>query len=183
LTGINKPLEIKDVPMLEPGAGEILIKVHACGVCHSDHGVHSGAFGPLQIARLGHEFIGTVVSLGAGVHKWQPGDRVGGPWHGGHDGDCRSCARGDFQMCDNRVVNGVGRDGGYGEYATLRSEAAVRIPKDIDPATAAPLLCAGVTVFNGIRKMGVTAGDLVAVQGLGGLGMFADVSHRFCTFT
>lgn len=78
LTGINKPLEIKDVPMLEPGAGEILIKVHACGVCHSDHGVHSGAFGPLQIARLGHEFIGTVVSLGAGVDKWQPGDCVGG---------------------------------------------------------------------------------------------------------
>jgi len=74
-------------------------------------------------------------------------------------------------MCDNRAVNGVSRDGGYGEYATLRSEAAVKIPKDIDPATAAPLLCAGVTVFNGMRKMGVTVGDLVAVQGLGGLGM------------
>lgn len=120
--------------------------------------------------------------------KWKVGDRVGGAWHGGHDGSCRPCNRGQFQLCQNKTINGVFREGGYGEYATLRTEAAVRIPKDLDPATAAPLLCAGnvarvlithgscanrmigVTVFNGLRHMNLTAGATVAVQGLGGLG-------------
>ena len=114
--------------------------------------------------------MGTVVSLGSSVSKWQVGDRVGGPWHGGHDGTCKSCGRGDFQMCEQKTINGVLRDGGYGEYATLRSEAAVRIPKDMDPAAAAPLLCAGVTVFNGMRQCDALAGGTVAIQGLGGLG-------------
>ena len=192
LTGANQPLEIRYVPMLSPGANEILIKVLACGVCHSDHNVASGRMGPLRVyptrtnvlthlltiypsrvSRLGHEFVGTVVSLGAGVEKWRVGDRVGGAWHGGHDGTCKPCGRGDFQMCQQRAINGVSRDGGYGEYATLRSEAAVRISKDMDPASVAPLLCAGVTVFNGMRRMGIMAGDVVAVQGLGGLGHLA----------
>lgn len=105
--------------------------------------------------------------------RWKIGDRVGGPWHGGHDGQCRACNRGLYQMCQNEAINGVSRDGGYGEYATLRTEAAVSIPKDADPASVAPLLCAGVTVFNGMRKMGVTAGDIIAIQGLGGLGHLA----------
>lgn len=126
-----------------------------------------------QISRLGHEFVGTIVSLGSDVQKWQVGDRVGGPWHGGHDGTCKCCSRGDFQMCHQKSINGVMRDGGYGEYATLRAEAAVRIPKDMDPASVAPLLCAGVTVFNGMRRMGIMAGDIVAIQGLGGLGHLA----------
>ena len=178
-TGQNQPLEIKDVPMLEPGVGEILLKVHACGVCHSDHDVITGGFGPLHVARVGHEFVGTIVALGptGGIpSKWQVGDLVGGAWHGGHDGQCRSCGRGDFQMCTNKQINGVTRDGGYGEYAVLRAEAAVRLPSDIakeDMAQLAPMLCAGVTVFNGMRRMGVAAGDVVAVQGLGGLGHLA----------
>lgn len=179
IVGADKPLEIKEIPMLEPGNGEILLKVHACGVCHSDSDVLLGHMGPHRVSRLGHEFVGTVVALGptSGVpSKWQVGDLVGGAWHGGHDGHCRSCSRGDFQMCDNEQVNGVSRDGGYGEYAVLRAEAAVRLPRDLtkeDLAQYAPLLCAGVTVFNGMRRMGVAAGDVVAVQGLGGLGHLA----------
>ena len=112
-----------------------------------------------------------MVKIGDHEKKWKVGDRVGGAWHGGHDGVCKSCNKGRFQTCDNRTVNGVYREGGYGEYATIRSEAAVRIPKDMDPAQVAPLLCAGVTVFNGMRHMDAGPGDIVAIQGLGGLGM------------
>ncbi|RMZ13959.1 hypothetical protein D0862_02172 [Hortaea werneckii] len=173
LTKAGGPLEIKDVPMLQTQEGEILIKVHACGVCHSDSNVMNGDMGPPQIERLGHEFVGTVVSVPPSEKKWKIGDRVGGPWHGGHDHNCRACGRGLFQMCSNKAINGVTRNGGYGQYATLRTEAAVRIPKDAEPADVAPLLCAGVTVFNGIRNMGIMAGDIVAVQGLGGLGHLA----------
>ncbi|KAF2206519.1 hypothetical protein CERZMDRAFT_53021 [Cercospora zeae-maydis SCOH1-5] len=173
LTGIDQPLEIKELPMLQPQAGELLVKVHACGVCHSDHHVLHGDFGPPGIEVLGHEFVGTVVAVPPEEKRWVVGDRVGGAWHGGHDGSCRQCSRGQFQMCDNKTVNGVFRNGGYGEYATLRSEAAVRIPQDLDPAEVAPLLCAGVTVFNGIRRLGVTSGEVVAIQGLGGLGHLA----------
>jgi D-arabinose 1-dehydrogenase-like Zn-dependent alcohol dehydrogenase len=98
---------------------------------------------------------------------------VGGPWHGGHDGVCRECQRGEFQYCKNEAINGVSQDGGFAEYVLLRAEAVVRIPTEIDPAEAAPLLCAGVTVFNGIRKQRVEQGRLVAIQGLGGLGHLA----------
>lgn len=123
--------------------------------------------------RLGHEFVGNVVAIPPSEKRWKVGDRVGGAWHGGHDGTCRSCGRGNFQMCENELVNGVSRDGGYGEYATLRTEAAVSIPKDVDPKEICPLLCSGVTVFNGIRRHNVLAGDVVAIQGLGGLGHLA----------
>jgi len=124
----------------------------------------------------GHEVVGDIVKLGEGVDKWSEGDRVGGPWHGGHDGTCKQCNRGNFQMCSNEAINGISRDGGYAEYCTLRSEAAVRIPSDIDPVSAAPLLCAGVTLFNGVRNMHITPGDIVAVQGLGGLGKLPHLS-------
>lgn len=121
----------------------------------------------------GHEIVGDVVQVGEGVTRFSGGERVGGPWHGGHDGTCRQCQRSQFQMCDNKAVNGVTQDGGFAEYALLRAEAVVRVPKEINPADAAPLLCAGVTVFNGMRKLGVEQGALVAVQGLGGLGHLA----------
>jgi len=140
------PWTIKEVPVEEPKHGEILIKVHACGVCHSDVDMQQGNLGPLaQFPRIpGHEVIGTIVAIGPGESKWQ-----------------------------NELINGVSWNGGYAEYCTLRSEAAVRIPPDADPAQYAPLLCAGITVFNGIRKMNITPGDIVAVQGLGGLGHLA----------
>ncbi|KAJ3047772.1 hypothetical protein HK097_011227 [Rhizophlyctis rosea] len=122
---------------------------------------------------LGHEIVGKVVALGPGEKKWKIGDRVGGGWHGGHDGVCKSCNRGLFQCCDNEAVNGVSKDGGYAQYATLRTEATVRIPAGISAVEAAPLLCAGVTVFNGIRNMQIIPGGTIAVQGLGGLGHLA----------
>ncbi|KKY16385.1 putative alcohol dehydrogenase [Diplodia seriata] len=168
----NGKLNIKDLPLKEPEHGQILVKVKACGVCHSDEAVRTGAFGQPPIVP-GHEVIGSVVALGDGEKKWKVGDLVGGPWHGGHDGLCRQCNRGLFQMCDNEAINGVTRDGGYAEYVLLRTEAAVRIPEGMDVVKAAPLLCAGVTVFNAMRNMKVTAGGVVAIQGLGGLGHLA----------
>lgn len=156
-------------------------------------------FVSIQFPRIpGHETIGKIVAVGEGEGKWKVGDVVGGPWHGQHDGVCKACNRGLFQMCENELVNGVSRDGGcelllqcrpagcqssernhsltfnlVAEYTILRSEATVRIPPGADPVQYAPLLCAGVTVFNGIRKMNITHGDIVAVQGLGGLGHLA----------
>ncbi|KAH7403232.1 putative alcohol dehydrogenase [Cadophora sp. MPI-SDFR-AT-0126] len=169
----NGPLTIKDIPLQAPSAGQVLVKVLACGVCGSDGGVNSGAFGNAFPIVPGHELIGDVVAIGDGEKKWQIGDRVGGPWHGGHDGTCKQCNRGQFQMCQNAAVNGVSKDGGFAEYVLLRTEAVVRVPKEVDPAEYAPILCAGITVFNSIRKLQITPGDIVAVQGLGGLGHLA----------
>lgn len=121
----------------------------------------------------GHEVIGNVVQVPDSEKNWKVGDRVGGGWHGGHDGTCKACKRGLFQMCENEQINGVTRNGGYGEYVYLRTEATVSIPTDVDPAVFAPLLCAGVTVFNSLRRQGITPGELVAVQGIGGLGHLA----------
>ncbi|KAF2136484.1 uncharacterized protein K452DRAFT_237386 [Aplosporella prunicola CBS 121167] len=172
IAGANAPFEIQDVPLHEPSEGLVLVKVIACGVCHTDEIARTGAFGPPPRV-LGHEMVGDVVATGPGEKKWKVGDRVGGAWHGGHDGTCKQCNRGFFQMCDNAAANGITRDGGYAEYSLLRSEAVVRIPSDIDPAEAAPLLCAGVTVFNAIRNMQVPPSSTVAIQGLGGLGHLA----------
>ncbi len=169
--GTNFNLE--DVEMKQPEAGQVLVKVLACGVCFSDVAIATGEMGDVFPRTPGHEIVGDVVAVGDGVKTLSTGQRVGGPWHGGHDGTCRQCNRGQFQMCENEQINGYSRDGGYAEYVLLRAEAVVRVPKDMEPASAAPLLCAGVTVFNGIRKMGVEQGALVAVQGLGGLGHLA----------
>ncbi|KAK0115520.1 hypothetical protein ONS95_000202 [Cadophora gregata] len=169
----NDPLTIKDVPLQRPSTGQVLVKVLACGVCGSEEGVRSGAFGNAFPIVPGHEVIGDVVEVGDGEKKWKVGDRVGGPWHGGHDGTCKQCNRGQFQMCQNAAVNGVSKDGGFAEYVLLRTEATVRVPKEVDPAEYAPILCAGITVFNSIRKLQITPGDIVAVQGLGGLGHLA----------
>ncbi|EKJ74739.1 hypothetical protein NXS19_013916 [Fusarium pseudograminearum] len=169
----NAPFTLKDVPLKHPSKGQILVKVLACGVCFSDVGVSEGHMGDIFPRVPGHEIIGDVVEVGEDVDNFKNGDRVGGPWHGGHDRTCRQCQRAQFQMCDHKEVNGVSRDGGFAEYVLLRSEAVVRVPKEIEPADAAPLLCAGVTVFNGIRKMHVEQGRIVAVQGLGGLGHLA----------
>ncbi|KAI1076200.1 alcohol dehydrogenase [Whalleya microplaca] len=169
----GEPIKIKDVELKRPGPRQVLVKVLACGVCHTDLFVQSGALGDVFPRIPGHELVGDVVAVGEGVTRFSGGERVGGPWHGGHDSTCRQCARSQFQMCDNAAVNGVTRDGGYAEYVLLREEAVVRVPKSVDPAETAPLLCAGVTVFNSMRKMHVEAGNVVAVQGVGGLGHLA----------
>ncbi|KAI0127105.1 alcohol dehydrogenase GroES-like domain-containing protein [Xylariales sp. AK1849] len=164
---------LKDVDLKQPGPKQVLVKVIACGVCHSDCFVQNGSLGDVFPRVPGHEFIGDVAAVGEGVSRVSIGDRVGGPWHGGHDSTCRQCARGQFQMCDNKKVNGVSHDGGYAQYALIAEEATVRVPQDADPAETAPLLCAGVTVFNAVRKLHVEQGNLVAIQGIGGLGHLA----------
>ncbi|KAI1177276.1 alcohol dehydrogenase [Nemania sp. FL0916] len=169
----NEPIVIKEFDLKQPGPGQVLVKVIACGVCHTDLFEAGGHLGDVFPRVPGHELIGDVVGVGENVTRVGKGDRVGGPWHGGHDNTCRTCARGQYQMCDNAKINGVSFDGGYAEYVLLREEAVVRVPKEIDPAEAAPLLCAGVTVFNAMRKQHVEQGNLVAVQGLGGLGHLA----------
>ncbi|KAI1432869.1 alcohol dehydrogenase [Xylaria sp. CBS 124048] len=167
------PLVIKEFELKQPGPNQILVKVIACGVCHSDIDINAGGFGDIFPRVPGHEIVGDVVAIGEGVKAFSKGDRVGGPWHGGHDDTCRACRRGYFQMCEDAKVNGVDFDGGYAEYVLLRTEAVVRVPKDIDPVQAAPLLCAGVTTFNSIRKQSIEQGNLVAIQGVGGLGHLA----------
>ncbi|TGJ82064.1 hypothetical protein E0Z10_g6704 [Xylaria hypoxylon] len=169
----NEPVVVQEFELKEPGPGQVLVKILACGVCHTDSIIASGAFGEFWPRVPGHEIIGDVVSVGEKVTKFANGDRVGGPWHGGHDFSCRACARGQYQICDNEKINGLSFDGGYAEYVLLREEAVVRVPKDLDPAETAPLLCAGVTVFNAMRKQHVEQGNIVAIQGLGGLGHLA----------
>lgn len=167
---------VQDVEVRPPQEGELVVKVSHSGICSSDHHVQAGHFGPMVSWPIttGHEFIGKIVALGAGTDKkWKEGDVVGGPWEGGHDGTCRQCTKGLYQMCDNGQVHGVTRNGGHAEYVTMRSESAVRIPDGVNLSETAPLLCAGVTVFNSIRHQKVMAGGTVAVQGLGGLGHLA----------
>lgn len=168
------PLVIEDVPLRQPNPDEILVKVEACGVCHSDvfakYNILGGGF-PLV---PGHEIIGRIAAVGANVPSaWKVGDRVGSSWHGGRDGTCQACSEGQFQMCDNPIINGETRDGGYGEYVNILAQAAVRIPEHVDAAKFAPILCAGLTAFNPLRQQGIKAGETVAVQGLGGVGHLA----------
>ncbi|KAL7792027.1 GroES-like protein [Trichoderma ceciliae] len=169
----SSPLTLQEVDLKLPGPGQVLVKVLACGVCLSDVSVIRGHMGPVFPRVTGHELVGDVVAVGENVTRLTIGQRVGGPWHGGHDGTCRQCQRSQFQYCDNQAINGVSFDGGYADYVVLRAEAAVRVPKEVDAAEIAPLLCAGVTVFNGIRKLHVEQGGVVAVNGLGGLGHLA----------
>lgn len=173
LDGAGQPFTLRDKTVQQPGPGQILVKVLACGVCYSDVALSEGEMGDVFPRVPGHELVGSVSAVSSNVSTISVGDRVGAAWHGGHDGTCGACRRGQLQMCDNQVINGVSHDGGYSEYVLLWADCVVRVPSDMDPAEIAPLLCAGVTVFNGIRNMQVKQGALVAVQGLGGLGHLA----------
>jgi D-arabinose 1-dehydrogenase-like Zn-dependent alcohol dehydrogenase len=167
----NKPFEIVERPIPEPGPGSIRIKVQACGVCHSDSLVKEGAFPGIQYPRVpGHEVAGLIDAIGAGVSGWTPGERVGVGWHGGYCGICDHCRRGDFFACDTKQVTGLTFDGGYSDYMIAPATAVARMPSDLSPVEAAPIMCAGVTTFNALRNCGARPGDLVAVLGLGGLG-------------
>ena len=159
----------REIP--EPGPGHVRIKVQACGVCHSDVLTKEGLWPGIQYPRIpGHEVAGIVDQVGDGVSVWKKGQRVGVGWHGGHDGTCRECRRGDFNNCRNLAVPGISYDGGYQEYMVAPVEALVAMPETLGNAEAAPLLCAGVTTYNSLRRSGALPGDLVAVQGIGGLG-------------
>jgi D-arabinose 1-dehydrogenase-like Zn-dependent alcohol dehydrogenase len=168
------PLELVTREIPEPGPGQVLLRVRACGVCHSDQFVLYGAFPGLQLPRVpGHEVAAVVERVGPGVRPWELGQRVGVGWHGGHCFLCDSCRVGDFVTCREEQITGISYDGGYGEHMLARAEALVRIPDTLGDIEAAPLLCAGITTFNALRNAPARSGDLVAVQGLGGLGHLA----------
>jgi D-arabinose 1-dehydrogenase-like Zn-dependent alcohol dehydrogenase len=165
------PFEIVEREIPQPVPGTIRIKVEACGICHSDVLVKDGHWPGLQYPRVpGHEVAGRVDALGPNVTNWKVGQSVGVGWHGGHDFVCESCRRGDFILCDNQKVTGIHFDGGYAEYMIAPAEAVALMPEELPADQAAPLLCAGVTTYNPLRNIGARPGDLVAVQGIGGLG-------------
>jgi D-arabinose 1-dehydrogenase-like Zn-dependent alcohol dehydrogenase len=163
--------QIVERPIPEPGAREVRIKVRACGVCHSDALVKEGAWPGIEYPRVpGHELAGIIDEVGAEVSDWKKGQRVGVGWHGGQDNTCRECRRGDFRNCRNLKICGISYDGGYQEYMVAPMEALVAITGTLSDVEAGPLLCAGITTYNALRHSGALPGDLVAVQGIGGLG-------------
>jgi D-arabinose 1-dehydrogenase-like Zn-dependent alcohol dehydrogenase len=171
---ISKPgagFQIVECEIPEPSAGHVRIKVQACGVCHSDMLTVEGAWPGIEYPRVpGHEVAGIIDEVGEGVSAWTKGQRVGVGWHGGQDNTCRECRRGDFRNCQNLKIAGISYDGGYQQYMVAPVEALVAIPDSLRDVDAAPLLCAGITTYNALRHSGALPGDLVAVQGIGGLG-------------
>jgi len=163
--------EIVEREVPSPGAGQVRLRVQACGICFSDHYVKDGLWPGLEYPRVpGHEVAGVIDEVGAGVTQWKKGQRAGVGWYGGHDGTCDQCRRGNFHLCANGKITGFTHDGGYQEYMIASVDALALIPDSLDAAEAGPLLCAGITTFNSLRHSGAGPGDLVAVQGVGGLG-------------
>ena len=171
VTEAGAGLRIVELEIPDPGPGQVRIKVQACGVCHSDAIIVEGGRPGIPYPRVpGHEVAGVVDALGTGMTEWRKGQRVGVGWHGGHDGTCPECRRGDFRLCRNEKNPGLSYDGGYQEYMLAPVEALVSIPDSLSDVDAAPLLCAGSATYNALRRAGAMPGDLVAVQGIGGLG-------------
>jgi D-arabinose 1-dehydrogenase-like Zn-dependent alcohol dehydrogenase len=174
---VNEPggdfvLEERDVP--SPGPREALVKVHACGVCHSDSFAKMGGYpGTNHPLIPGHEIAGEIAQLGDEVQHWTVGQRVGVGWFGGNCGWCEPCRRGQLIDCENMEIPGITMDGGYAEYVVVRASALAAMPDDLAPEDAGPLLCAGITTFNALRRSGTVAGSRVAVLGIGGLGHLA----------
>src|SRR3984885_2898534 len=171
---VSKPgagFEVFEREIPAPGPGHVRIKVQACGVCHSDVLTVDGTWPGIQYPRVpGHEVAGIIDEVGPGVSAWKKGQRAGVGWHGGQDNTCRECRRGDFRNCQNLKIAGISYDGGYQQYMIAPVEALVSIPDGLRDVDAAPLLCAGITTYNALRRAGALPGDLVAVQGIGGLG-------------
>ncbi|OZJ03746.1 hypothetical protein BZG36_03066 [Bifiguratus adelaidae] len=178
----NGKLELVDKQIPKPGPGEVVVKMEACGVCHSDSFTEVGAYGNSFPRVPGHEIVGTVYDVGSDVPKeFKKGVRVGSGWNGGYCGQCKQCRCGNFSTCGENFVNGITFDGGYQEYAILRQEALCFVPDGMDPAEAAPLLCAGITVYNSMRHVDhIMPGDMCVVKGIGGLGHLAiQFSNKF----
>jgi propanol-preferring alcohol dehydrogenase len=164
-------LRVVERPVPEPGPGQVRIRVEACGICHTDAATVSGTYPGLKLPRVpGHEVVGRIDALGNGVSKWKIGQRVGIGFFGGEDGICEPCRRGDIVNCFNAVIPGVTIDGGYAEVMIAEARGISSIPDELNSAEAAPLLCAGITTYNALRNAGLRGGDIVAVQGVGGLG-------------
>jgi D-arabinose 1-dehydrogenase-like Zn-dependent alcohol dehydrogenase len=171
VSGPGEPLELVERELLEPGPGEVRIRVEACGVCHSDAFTVEGLMPGIQYPRVpGHEIAGRIDAVGEDTTPWEVGQRVGVGWFGGNCGHCDSCRRGDMISCPNGLVPGVAYDGGYADHVTVPKSALASIPDELSAEQAAPLLCAGITTFNALRESGAGPGDLVAILGIGGLG-------------
>jgi D-arabinose 1-dehydrogenase-like Zn-dependent alcohol dehydrogenase len=167
----NGPFEVVERDIPEPGVGCVRIKVEACGICHSDSIVKSGAMPGIKYPRIpGHEVVGTVEALGSGVVGVSQGQRVGVGWHGGYCGHCNACRHGDFFACESGRITGLTYDGGYADYMIAHSSALAFLPEGLSPIEAGPLVCAGVTTFNALRNSGARPGETVAILGIGGLG-------------
>jgi propanol-preferring alcohol dehydrogenase len=178
LREFGKPLCVEDVPVPEPGAGELLVRVHACGVCHSDLHLAEADWALLKpITKmpliLGHEVAGTVEKTGEGVAGFVAGDRVGVPWLHWTCGTCEYCASGRETLCSKQAITGVTVDGGYAEFLLAKASHVTPIPGALTFAEAAPLLCAGLTAYKGLKAAGLKAGEKVCVFGVGGLGHLA----------
>jgi propanol-preferring alcohol dehydrogenase len=164
-------LQVVERQITQPKAGQVRIQVEACGICHTDASTVTGTYPGLNLPRVpGHEIVGRIEALGSGVSRWKIGQRVGLGFFGGEDGVCEPCRRGDMVNCQNPVIPGVTVDGGYAELMIAEARGIASIPDELGAAEAAPLLCAGITTFNALRNAGLRGGDLVAVQGIGGLG-------------
>jgi alcohol dehydrogenase, propanol-preferring len=170
----EQPLSLAERPVPEPGPGEILVKVSACGMCFTEvnllHGHYPFATFPVI---PGHEITGTVAALGPGVDWPAVGTPVGAQFLHHSDGHCDYCVRGDQILCRDKQITGIAVDGGYAEYFLGRAGFVTPLPAGLDPVAAAPLMCAGLTAFNGLRQGGVTPRSRVAVIGAGGLGGLA----------
>lgn len=164
-------LEEREIP--QPGFGEVLVRVLACGVCHSDVFAKEGYPGVTWPVVPGHEIAGEIAALGEHVEGWDVGQRIGVGWFGGNCGWCEWCRRGQLIDCENMGIPGVTMDGGYAEYVVVRASALAALPDDLSPEEAGPLLCAGITTFNALRTSGAEGGDRVAILGIGGLGHLA----------
>src|SRR5580692_7267590 len=146
---ITKPggaFELVEREIPQPGPGQVRVKVQACGICHSDSLVKDGQWPGLEYPRVpGHEVVGVVDTVGAGVTQWKPGQRVGVGWHGNNCGKCDNCRKGDFFGCTVSLqVTGISFDGGYADYMVAPEIALAGVPDDLSPADAAPLMCAGI---------------------------------------
>lgn len=167
----NGPLELVERDIPEPSNRQVRIKVQACGICHSDSFTKQGLFPGIQYLRVpGHEIAGIIDKVGTDVTQWKFGQRVAVGWHGGHDGTCESCRRGDFVTYMNAQVPGISYDGGYADYMIAPIEALASIPEQLSAIEAAPLMCAGITTYNALRNSGARPGDVVGILGMGGLG-------------
>lgn len=171
-TRAGGPLELVERPIPDPGPGTVRIAVEACGICHSDAMTTEGHWPGIAYPRVpGHEAVGRIDALGAGVAGFAVGDRVGVGWNGGYCTWCDPCRRGDFFACStSTLVTGITGDGGYADYMVAPALAVARVPEGLAAADAAPLMCAGLTTFNALRHCGARPGDLVAILGIGGLG-------------
>jgi alcohol dehydrogenase, propanol-preferring len=178
LREFKQPLTIEEVDRPKIGADEVLIQVEACGVCHSDVHVADGDWRQLAAVTkrplvLGHEIAGRVIEKGGDVRELQIGDRVGVPWVHWTCGECEFCREGNENLCSAQKITGVTVDGGYAEFVKAPASHALKIPEGLSSVEAAPLFCAGVTVFRALKQAKVSAGLRLAVFGVGGLGHLA----------